>query len=312
VACLRCTDLRPSVDPVTGEVRRHALAGTAAPAEWAALEIALRIAGAWGGRVLALSAGPSAAESVLREALAVGADAVRVEWPGGKDGGDRAGDRYLADLAGDERALAAALAGVTGPRSPALVMCADRSADRGTGAMPAFLAHELGAAQALGLVSLEVADGQLLAQRRLPGGRRERLRVPVPAVCSVEAAGVRLRRAPLPAVLAAQRAVIPVATAGAAPRAVRVGSPRPYKPRTHAVPDVPAGSAHERLLALSAVLTQREPPVVISPASASAAAGALLGYLHRAGYEPRAEPARPAETAPPASPPAGPIRKAGR
>jgi electron transfer flavoprotein beta subunit len=286
VACLRCTDPRPSVDPVTGEVRRHPRAGTAAPAEWAALEIALRIAGAWGGRVVALSAGPPAAETVLREALAVGADALRVEWPG---------DGYLADLAGDEQGLAAALAGVAAPRRPALVLCADRSADRGTGAMPAFLAHELGAAQALGLVSLEVADGQLLAQRRLPGGRRERLRVPVPAVCSVEAAGVRLRRASLPAVLAAQRAVIPVATAGAAPRPVRVGSPRPYTPRTHAVPDVPHGSARERLLALSAILTQREPPVVISPASASAAADALLGYLRRAGYEP----------------PAGPIGKAG-
>jgi electron transfer flavoprotein beta subunit len=310
VACLRCTDLRPNVDPVTGAVRRHPLTGTAAPAEWAALEIALRVAGAWDGRVLALTAGPPAAETVLREALAVGAEAVRVQWPDGEPGGDG----YLADLAGDERALAAALAGAAGPRRPALVLCGDRSADRGTGAMPAFLAHELGASQALGLVSLEVADGQLLAQRRLPGGRRERLRVPVPAVCSVEAAGVRLRRAPLPAMLAAQRAVIPVATAGAALRPVRVGSPRPYAPRTHAVPDVPAGTAHERLLALSAVLTQREPPVVISPASASAAAGALLGYLHRAGYDPRAEPARPAEPAAPAAPsqPAAPIRKAGR
>ena len=246
--------------------------------------------------MLALSAGLPAAETVLREALAVGAGALRVEWPGGghrsdrpgSHRGDRPGDGYLADLAGDEQALAAALAGAVCRQRPALVLCGDRSGDRGTGALPAFLAHDLAAAQALGLVSLEVDGDQLLAQRRLPGGWRERLRVPSPAVCSVEAAGVRLRRAPLPAVLAAQRAVIPVVTAGAAPRPMRVGSPRPYTPRTHAVPDVPAGSARERLLALSAVLTQREPPVVVSPASASAAGDALLGYLHRAGYAPPA------------------------
>ena len=51
--------------------------------------------------------------------------------------------------------IAAALAPF-GP--PALVLCGDRSADRGTGALPAFLAHELGAAQALGLVRLELGD----------------------------------------------------------------------------------------------------------------------------------------------------------
>ncbi len=92
-----------------------------------------------------------------------------------------------------------------------MVVCGDRSVDRGTGALPAFVAHELGAAQALGLVALEVtaatgrpADLALSADRRLDGGWRERLRVPLPAVCSVEAAGVRLRRASLAGALAAE------------------------------------------------------------------------------------------------------------
>ena len=56
VACLRHADLQPALDPVTGAVRPHAQAATAAPAEWAALEIALRVAQAWGGRVLAVTA----------------------------------------------------------------------------------------------------------------------------------------------------------------------------------------------------------------------------------------------------------------
>jgi electron transfer flavoprotein beta subunit len=303
VACLRHTDLRPAVDPLTGAVRRQPHAATAAPAEWAALETALRIAQAWGGHVLALVAGPPAAEAVLREAMAVGAGALRLEWAGDGHRDSQAGHGhsdsqadggYLADLAGDEHSLAVALAGAVRGQQPALIMCGDRSGDRGTGALPAFLAHELGAAQALGLVSLAVDGDHLLAERRLTAGRRERLRVPVPAVCSVEAAGVRLRRASLPAVQTAQRAAVGVVTARAAPSPVRVGSPRPYAPRTHAVPDVPAGSARERLFALSAVLTHREPPVVVSPASAAAAGDMLLDYLRRAGYARRAEPARPA------------------
>ncbi len=316
VACLRCTDLRPAVDPLTGAVTHHRQAATAAPAEWAALETALRVAAAWGGRVLALTAGPPAAEAVLREALAAGADALRADWTRHGQHGSRAGDGhpshgtgdwYLADLAGDERSLAVCLAGAIRAEQPALVVCGDRSGDRGTGALPAFLAHELGAAQALGLVSLTVDGDHLLAERRLPAGRRERLRVPVPAVCSVEAAGVRLRRAALPAVLAARRAPISAVSARVAPSPVRVGSPRPYRPRTHAVPDVPAGTARERLSALSAVLIQREPPVVASPASASAAADLLLDYLRRAGC---ARPAEPPGPPGPASPP-GPAGPAG-
>ena len=37
--------------------------------------------------------------------------------------------------------------------APALMLCGDSSGDRGTGELPARLAHEFGAAQALGLVT---------------------------------------------------------------------------------------------------------------------------------------------------------------
>src|SRR5690606_24030261 len=144
-------------------------------------------------------------------------------------------------------ALAAAIRDAAGPAGPALVLTGDRSADRGTGALPAYLAHELGAAQALGLVALEAGDDHLIAERRLDGGRRERLRVPRPAVCSVGAAGVRLRRAGLPGVLAAATAAVPVAAAAeggpgrgvpgraAAAAKVTVGRARPYRPRARVV-----------------------------------------------------------------------------
>ena len=75
--CLRHADLRPDVDAVTGEVRPYPPAATASAAEWAALELGLQIAGAWGGRVLAVTAGPPAAEATLRQALAAPAAVAR-------------------------------------------------------------------------------------------------------------------------------------------------------------------------------------------------------------------------------------------
>jgi hypothetical protein len=111
------------------------------------------------------------ASSTLRQALAVGADVLRVDWPDAD---------YIADLAADEHTPTLALADAVHGDQPALVRCGDRSADRSTGALPAFLARELGAAQALGLVSLPVDGSQLIAERRLPAGRREPLRIPPP------------------------------------------------------------------------------------------------------------------------------------
>ena len=325
VVCLRHAAARPDVDLLTGTVRPPVHGAGPAPAELAALELGLRFAAAWHGEVLAVTAGPPAAEATLRDALAAGAaEVLRVDWPEAD---------YLDGLAADEQAQAAALAGALRPGRPALVLCGDRSADRGTGALPAFLAHELGAAQALGLVSLVLpgdasgpatagpgatqrepaaddvpaADAGLAAasgggaaaeaglvqqagglglvgERRLPRGWRERLWIGLPAVCSVEAAGVSLRRAPLDAMLASRRAAIPVARPHAGPGPpVIAGPPRPYRPRTHEVPPPPAGSARERLAELSGVLVQIDPPTLLGPATPEEAAAALLDFLRKTG-----------------------------
>jgi electron transfer flavoprotein beta subunit len=281
VVCLRHTDPGPGVDATTSEIRPYPAAATASAAEWAALELGLGLAGAWAGRVLAVTAGPPAAEATLRQAVAAGAGALRVNT-----GPDQGAPGYLADLVADEQALAIVLASAIAQHRPGLVLCGDRSAGRGTGALPAFLAHELGAAQALGLVSVTLDGDQLHAERRLPGGRRERLRVTLPAVCSVEAAGIRLRRAGLAAVLAAQRAVIPAVAVPVPRTRIQAGPPRPYRPRVHAVPEVPAGPARARLLALTGVHARREPPAVTGPADPDVAAAELLGYMRRHGYGP--------------------------
>ncbi|MGD0882990.1 MAG: mycofactocin-associated electron transfer flavoprotein beta subunit [Acidimicrobiales bacterium] len=288
VACLRLTDLRPGVDPLDGAVTRDPLGVGLSPADAAALEHALRLADGWTGRVVAVCAGTSSVEPVLREVAALGVAVVRVPL-----GDERDHHRYVAELVEDERGLARTLvAAITPFGVPDLVLCGDRSVDRGTGALPVFLAHELGAAQAMGLVSVAAApDGQaLVCERRLDGGWRERLRVPLPAVCSVEGAGVRLRRASLVGALAAATAPVPVdrslgvADAAGGPVTFHVGPTRPYTPRTHVVAAPDAADPRLRLLALTGALVAHEPPTVVHPADAAEAADALLAFLARHGY----------------------------
>lgn len=317
VACVAPADLRPDVDRLTGEVRDDPRRSDLSPSDAAAVEHALRAADAWGGRVLAAAAGPAEIDPVLAALVALDVDVVRVEIPAPP------GPRSGRDLAGDPAAVAAALASVIRARGePALVVCGDRSAGPGpgVGAVPALLAHRLGLDQALGLVSVTFAPtGGALAERRLDGGWRERIEIRGPAVISVEAAGVRLRRAALAAALAAASAPVAVAGGygtggGAAPAgtpgppegggaggggpgragpSVSYGAPRPWRPRTMPV-GAPLGDVRQRLAALTGALSERSPARVIEPLDAAAAAEEILETLARAGLRtPAAPPAPP-------------------
>jgi len=271
------------VDPLTGAVSADRHDRGPSRSELAALEHALRLAQRWDARVVAATVGPGEADAMLRDALAAGAaEALRVE-PAGRAAGPRP-----ADLVGGGQESAAALAAALRQRygTPDLVLCGDHSADRGTGSFPAFLATALNAAQVLGVVRMEPEDdGVLRVHRRLDGGRREVLQVRPPAVVSVEAAGVRLRRAGLPATLASGHAVIPVVRVPAvtAGQRIRVLGAHPYRPRPRELPG-PSGSALRRMLELTGALVERTPPTVLGPLSPGQAADELLGYLRRRGY----------------------------
>ena len=282
VAALSWSWRETEVDPLTGELRADRRDRGPSGAELAALEHALRLAERWSAQVVAASVAPAEADEMLRDALAAGAAyALRVA-PTGSAAGPRP-----ASLVGGEQETAAALAAALRQQYgvPDLVLCGDLAADRGTGSFPAFLAASLGAEQALGCVRLEPADDRTLrVHRRLDGGRREVLVVRPPAVVSVEAAGVRLRRAGLPATLARGTTAITVAsTPAAARRRVRILGAHPYRPRPRELP-APTGTALRRTLELTGALVQRTPPAVVGPLSPEEAASELLVYLRRWGY----------------------------
>lgn len=263
---LKWVDLRPEVDPVSGSVVHHPGAFALSAQDRNALELALRTAERWHGRVLAATVGPPGADAVLRTALAAGAAAAtRVE---GTDA--------------DAAAVAGELARVLGRCD--VVWCGTWSADRGSAAVPARLAAVLGRAQALGVTMVEIGvAGRLTVERRLDRGRRERLALQAPVVVSVEGGIAELRRAPLPAVLAADAAPIEVlSSAPGGPSPTRLLARRPYRPRTRVVAG-PSGDTRDRILALTGALSERTPPrtVEVDPDEAAAM---LVAQLRAWGY----------------------------
>ena len=283
VVCVKWTDLRPVVDPLHGTVAAQTHGEGFSQADRAALEVALRLAEHWDATTTLVALGPAAADTPLRELAASGvARVVRI---------DARSDLPSAQVAAQ---LATAIRRVTGG-DRVVVVCGDTSADRGSGSVPAFLADELGAAQALGLIRAAADDTAavdpgsegIAALRRLDGGRRERLTVAPPAVLSVEGGAGELRRASLAATLAARELDIEV-VAGSGVREPETVLLSPWRPRTRVLP-APAGDhALQRIVALTGALVDRTPPrtVILEPA---AAAEEILSQLRSWGYLDTAE-----------------------
>jgi electron transfer flavoprotein beta subunit len=264
---LKWSALRTEVDPLTGSI--HVTPGRFGPdpSSTAALAWALRLAGSTEGEVTAVTIGPKAAEAGLREALACGAtDAKRIEG--------------LADP--DPLEVAAALAPLAAGAD--LAVLGAWSIDRGSAAVAPALAALLERPSACGLLDLAWDGERIIAERRLPAGRRERVRVALPAVVSMEAGTDSLARATLPATLGASRAEIPVVAPGRAPVAPSAASVGPYRPRPRNVPVPPHGERpRDRIAALSGALEagSRAQTIELPPEEAAAE---IMATLRRWGY----------------------------
>lgn len=268
--CLKWVDPRPEIDRHGSVFTDDRFSGVSS-ADEAALEWALRCRDAWGDTVTVITVGPVGADAALRHALAAGAtDAIRVEAP------PDAPSHWLA------HELARHL------RSMALIWCGDYSLDRGSGSVPAFLAAECGAAQALGLVHIELGQaGQLTALRRLDGGRRERISTSAATVLSVEGSTARLRRAPLRSLLAGGSPLALTTTQSEQSPAPSHFSAqqqtRPYRPRARMLPAPIGATALQRVQALTESGTHATSgeTFVLDP---SAAAERIIQTLREWGY----------------------------
>ena len=261
--CIKWTPGRPEVD-TSGSVLTDDRFGGVSLADQAALEVALSI----GDQVKVVCIGPEAAVAALRDSLAVGATAVQFVACGAQPSSRDVAVSLAQHLGGCE-----------------LIVCGDYSADRGSGSVPAFLAAQLGASQALGLVAVERMGTNLECVRRLDGGRREVVRVAPssnsPAVISVEGSVAKLRRASLAGTLAARSANIPTANAGI--NADLHGEITRYRPPTRIVAPPKGNQAIDRIRALtdSTAAKSRGELVTLSP---SEAAERIIQAMREWGY----------------------------
>jgi len=153
--------------------------------------------------VIAVTIGPDACRDVLRTALAIGADRA-----------------ILVEAAGDLESLAAAkcLAAVVRREQPELVVLGKQATDHDLGQTAPMLAALLGWPQATSVSRLQAAVGTLELTSETEAGC-ERLRLPLPAVISVDLRLNAPRYASLPAIMKAKKKPIitlPLADLGVA------------------------------------------------------------------------------------------------
>jgi len=268
------------IDPLTGAIDPVRTLYMLNPADEAALETALALRSE-GDTVLALTVGPKEAETVLRDALAVGADRVLRLW-------DEARSYTKPPVTSILLAAALRLQGL-----PDLLLCGARSVDRGAGKLPALLGELLDWPVVTDVTRFELQQSRALTQRRLARGARAEGEVKLPAVVGLEPELAKLRQASLPGLIAAKRAEIPVlhlADLGLSPQdlhfpAVTLHEVMPPRPRPRALfmPDSHL-PPHERVAQIMSAGVTGKSGEILEGRSAEEMADAIIAFLKTHGF----------------------------
>ncbi len=148
-------------------------------------------------------------------------------------GADRA-VHITTDETLDPIATARLLAPVVQREAPDLVLCGAQSADAANGATPTALAALAGLNRVAVVKQLEVADGFATCERELEGGLLERVRVPLPALITVQTGINEPRYATLRGIRQASAKPLDVIEAESVTPAARVVSLAPPQPSARA------------------------------------------------------------------------------
>jgi len=179
-----------------------------------ATEAALRLREQFGGTVTVVAVGPDRAREALRQALAMGADEATIVRDPALEGAD-----HLQ--------VARTLAAFIRSRSADVVICGKLSTDDNAAIVGPALAEFLDLPQATAIARLDVdAGGASATVHRELEGALEVLKVPLPAVFTVERSLNEPRYPSLPGIMKAKRkeiAVMDLAGLGLSPE--EMGSP---------------------------------------------------------------------------------------
>jgi len=200
-----------------------------------ALEEGLRLKEKHGGEVVVCSLGPARVAQVLREALARGADrAIHVT------------SDTMASA--DAFVVASALADAMKGEEFDLVLTGLQSDDQGFGQTGVVLAEKLGRPHATIVMDVQVEPPTLRVKRELEGGWFQWVRMPLPAVLTIQSGINQLRYATLKGIMAAKkkdiRAVTPAAATAAKSKIAALYAPEKTK-KTQLIEGAPAAAAKE-------------------------------------------------------------------
>src|SRR5688572_24076106 len=167
-----------------------------------ALEESLRIKEKVGGEVVVVSMGPQRAKSVIKDALARGADrAIHVV-------GDNLG--HLSPFA-----AASVLAEAIRDENADLVMTGLQSDDYGYAQTGVILAEVLGLPHATIVIELDATGEQLRVKRELESGWYQWYTMPTPALLTIQSGISQIRYATLKGIMAAKKKEIKEVSAAA-------------------------------------------------------------------------------------------------
>jgi electron transfer flavoprotein beta subunit len=166
-----------------------------------ALEAGLRLAEKRSGEVIAVCLGPDKAEEAIRRALAMGATrALHLNDPALQGG----------DAAATARALAAAIE----PEGVDLVLTGLQSDDAGWAQTGPIMAARLGWPSATLIMEIEPEEGAIKVKRELESGWFQWVRLPLPAVLTIQSGISTVRYATLKGIMGAKKKEIRKLSAG--------------------------------------------------------------------------------------------------
>lgn len=177
------------IDPATGTLQREGVESIINPDDLHALEAAIALKERHGGRVTAVSMGPPQAVDALREALAMGVDEGILLTDKAFAGADTLATSY--SLGKCVRKLG----------KFDLVLCGLQAIDGDTAQIGPQVAEFLDIPQVVRATRLDVAAGELVAERAVEEGT-EVIRCPLPALVSVIKEINRPRYPRIPGILA--------------------------------------------------------------------------------------------------------------
>lgn len=157
-----------------------------------ALEESLRLKEKKGGEVVVCSMGPQRVKSVIKDALARGADrAIHVTGEGLEHIGPYATAKVLAEAIRGEQ--------------PDLVMTGLQSDDYGFGQTGVILAELLGLPHATIVIEVDYSGDELRVKRELESGWYQWYTIPTPAVLTIQSGISQIRYATLKGIMAAKK-----------------------------------------------------------------------------------------------------------